>query len=231
MVISVPISFRRQTGHLFRTSVAIAIFVPDVFRADGVSEIVSGMSHSLTVPVSAKLRLCQPAPKTLDLAKRLEACGASWITLHPRTVSARRRRQGAADLNEVKRLKDHMNIPIISNGNVRVWDDIQDNIMFTGADGVMIGESLLENPWSVTHPPLAFRPHDLLICALSLFANTLPDPVDISLEYLELCREYLGTATIPNIQTHIRHFIDFQWLAPSSPCSMPDLSLRISAYL
>jgi tRNA-dihydrouridine synthase 1 len=45
-----------------------------------------------------------------------------------------------------------MNIPIISNGNVRVWDDIRDNIMFTGADGVMIGESLLENPWSVTHP-------------------------------------------------------------------------------
>ena len=46
------------------------------------------MSHSLTVPVSAKLRLCQPTPKTLDLVLRLEACGASWITLHARTVSA-----------------------------------------------------------------------------------------------------------------------------------------------
>jgi len=151
---------------------------------------VSGMSHSLTVPVAAKLRLCQPAPKTLDLAQSLEACGASWITLHARTVSARRRRQGEADLYEVKRLKDHMHIPIISNGNVRVWADIQDNLQFTGADGVMIGESLLGNP--------------------CLFANAVPDPVDISLEYLGVCRDYPGTATIPNIQTHIRHFIDFQ---------------------
>jgi tRNA-dihydrouridine synthase 1 len=109
------------------------------------------MSHSLTVPVSAKLRLCQPAPKTLDFAQRLEACGVSWIALHARTVSARRRRQGAADLSEVKRLKDHMHVPIISNGNVRVWSDIQDNLLFTGADGVMIGETLLGNPWSVAY--------------------------------------------------------------------------------
>lgn len=122
----------------------------DAFCADGVTKLVLGMSHSLTVPVSAKLRLCQPTSKTLDLAQRLEACGAAWITLHARTVSARRRRQGAADLGEVKRLKDHMHIPIISNGNVRVWSDIQENLRFTGADGVMIGETLLGNPWSVT---------------------------------------------------------------------------------
>jgi tRNA-dihydrouridine synthase 1 len=170
---------------------------------------VSGMSHSLTVPVAAKLRLCQPAPKTLDLAQSLEARGASWITLHARTVSARRRRQGEADLYEVKRLKDHMHIPIISNGNVRVWADIQDNLQFTGADGVMIGESLLGNPWSVTS--FAPKTHDSTYH--SLFANAVPDPVDISLEYLGVCRDYPGTATIPNIQTHIRHFIDFQWSA------------------
>ena len=103
-----------------------------------------------------------------------------------------------------------MPIPIISNGNVRVWGDIQDNLQFTGADGVMIGETLLGNPWSVTHPsrtlPTPWLTHS------SLFANTVPDPVDLSLEYLGVCREYPGTATIPNIQTHIRHFIHFQWL-------------------
>lgn len=105
------------------------------------------MSHSLTVPVAAKLRLCQPTTATLDLAERLEGCGASWITLHARTVSARRRRQGAADLNEVKRLKDKLRIPVVSNGNVRVWGDLQENLDFTGADGLMVGETLLGNPW------------------------------------------------------------------------------------
>lgn len=107
------------------------------------------MSHSFSVPVSAKLRLCQPSHKTLELAQRIEGSGASWITLHARTVSARRRRQGAADLNQVKTLKDNLQIPVISNGNVRSFKDLQENLNFTGADGVMVGETLLRNPWCV----------------------------------------------------------------------------------
>lgn len=108
--------------------------------------LVSSMSRSLGVPISAKLRLCQPTPKTRELAKRLEAQGASWITLHARTVSARRRRQGAADLSVVKELKTHLKIPTISNGNVRIFADLQTNLEFTGADGLMVGETLLGNP-------------------------------------------------------------------------------------
>ncbi|KAK0458945.1 FMN-linked oxidoreductase [Desarmillaria tabescens] len=155
-----------------------------------VEQIVSSLSHSLAVPVSVKLRLCQPVEKTLALAQRLEADGASWITLHARTVSARRRRNGPADLSQVKALKETLRVPVISNGNVRVFRDIQSNLDFTGADGVMVGETLLGNP--------------------CIFSGTIPDPVDISLEYLQLCRDYPDTATFPTIQTHIRHFVDFQ---------------------
>ncbi len=142
--------------------------------------------------MSAKLRLCQPVEKTSVLAKRLEAQGASWITLHPRTVSARRRRNGPADLSQVKIFKDCLSIPVITNGNVRSHADIQHNLKLTGADGIMIGEPLLDNP-----------------CLFS--ADFLPDPVDISLEYLALCREYPDTALFTSIQTHVRHFVDYQW--------------------
>ncbi|KAJ7512909.1 t-diRNAhydrouridine synthase [Mycena galericulata] len=155
-----------------------------------VEEIVSAMSNSFTVPVAAKLRICQAATKTLDLAERLEACGASWLTLHARTVAPRRRRHGAADLSQVKRLKDNLSLPVVSNGNVRVWNDLEENLKATGADGLMVAETLLGNP--------------------CLFANKIPDPVEISLEYLDISREYPGTATLPIITTHIRHFIDFQ---------------------
>ncbi|KZT01069.1 FMN-linked oxidoreductase [Laetiporus sulphureus 93-53] len=155
-----------------------------------VQSIVSSRSHSLIVPVSAKLRLCQSASATLDLAQRLENVGTSWITLHARTVSTRRRRQGAADLEQVKRLKENLTIPVVSNGNVRVWKDVEANRAVTGADGMMVGETLLGNP--------------------CLFANVLPDPVDISREYLDLCREDPGTATIQTVRTHVRHFIDHQ---------------------
>ncbi|KAG6918603.1 hypothetical protein DXG01_013014 [Tephrocybe rancida] len=143
------------------------------------------MSHSFTVPTSAKIRLAQPVERTVDFAQRLEACGAAWITLHARTVSARRRRQGAADLDYVKSLKKSLRVPVISNGNVRNWANIPENLEYTGADGVMVGETLL-------------------------FANNLPDPVDIALEYLQLCNLFPGTASVPTMQTHIKHLVEFQ---------------------
>jgi tRNA-dihydrouridine synthase 1 len=46
---------------------------------------------------------------------------------------------------------------------------------------------------------------------LSIFENIVPDPVKISLEYLDLCREYPGIASMTTIQAHVRHFIEFQW--------------------
>ena len=82
----------------------------------------------------------------MELSQRLEGCGASWITLYARTVSARRRRQGAADLSMVKRLKEGLSIPVISNGNVRNHADLWHNLTLTGADGLMVGETLLGNP-------------------------------------------------------------------------------------
>ncbi|KAF8627332.1 hypothetical protein AX15_004406 [Amanita polypyramis BW_CC] len=154
-------------------------------------DIVSSMRQSLAVPVSAKLRLCQPVPKTLELAQRLEHAGASWITLHARTISARRRRRGAADLSEVKNLKQGLGIPVISNGNVRIWQNLEENLTFTGADGFMVGETLLGNPYLFSGP-------------------AVPDPVDIALEYLSLCKEHPNTVPIKNVQTHIKHYIDFQ---------------------
>lgn len=45
----------------------------------------------------------------------------------------------------------------------------------------------------------------------SVFTETLPDPVDISFEYLSLCHQYPGIASLQAVQTHVRHFIEFQW--------------------
>jgi len=54
----------------------------------------------------------------------------------------------------------------------------------------MVGETLLGNP--------------------CIFANIVPDPVQISLEYLELCREHQGCATIHDIRAHVRRFVEHQ---------------------
>jgi tRNA-dihydrouridine synthase 1 len=46
----------------------------------------------------------------------------------------------------VKALVEGVDIPVISNGNVRTWDDVLHNKDYTGARGVMVGETLLGNP-------------------------------------------------------------------------------------
>ncbi|KIY64051.1 FMN-linked oxidoreductase [Cylindrobasidium torrendii FP15055 ss-10] len=153
--------------------------------------VVSALSHSLPVPVSAKIRLCQPLDRTPILGQRLEAAGAAWLTLHARTVSARRRRAGSADLAQVALLKSTVSTPVISNGNVRNHADIQANLDFTGADGIMVGEPLLGNP-------------QLFSCS----APEHPDPIAVALEYLDICREYEETVTIGMVQTHVRHFVE-----------------------
>jgi tRNA-dihydrouridine synthase 1 len=42
---------------------------------------------------------------------------------------------------------EQITVPIVSNGNVRTYADIEANLEYTGANGVMVGEALLSNPW------------------------------------------------------------------------------------
>ena len=39
-----------------------------------------------------------------------------------------------------------MNIPVVANGGIHSFADVQKCLKYTGADGVMSGEGLLENP-------------------------------------------------------------------------------------
>lgn len=83
---------------------------------------------------------------TLELAKNLEALGVSHISLHARFPSAKKRRHGAAKLEHVKELVDALIVPVLSNGNVRSFQDLSTNLEYTGASGLMVGEELMRNP-------------------------------------------------------------------------------------
>lgn len=168
---------------------------------------VSALAHSLTVPSSAKIRLC-PSAKTTEFGHLLEHAGASWVTLHARHVSAKRRRQGAADLDAIRALKNALSVPVVSNGNVRTFEDLRRNKEYTGADGVMVGETLLGNPWYDALPRVWSKTN----AVRSLFAGeAVRDPVVMALAYLELCKRLEGVATLKTVQAHVRYMIEFQW--------------------
>lgn len=108
--------------------------------------IVQALDASVQLPISVKIRLCTPASDTVKLARQLQRAGASLLTLHARYPSARRRRSGPAHLDYVTQLAAELDIPVLSNGNVRSVRDVMDNLHTTGAAGCMVGEELLRNP-------------------------------------------------------------------------------------
>ncbi|KAG8984559.1 hypothetical protein FRB90_005236 [Tulasnella sp. 427] len=123
-----------------------------------VEEIISSLVSALSVPVHAKIRLCNPPSDTPKLALRLAQAGASVITIHARHVSANRRRAGPAYLEWVRKTVEFLkesdlgsSVSVISNGNVEKIDDCRANMDLTGASGLMLGESILANPTYETY--------------------------------------------------------------------------------
>jgi len=114
-------------------------------------------------------------------------------------VSARRRRQGAADLLEVLRLAaddSGISIPIVSNGNVRTWEDVEANRAFTHAKGIMVGETLLGNPWYALWL-LGCRCCAMLMCSPTFSPVYLPTSYQILFEYLSNISNIVGGTLTP----------------------------------
>lgn len=148
--------------------------------------IVSSLSAHLTVPVSVKLRL-NDTSELCQLARSLEQAGASWITLHPRFISCRRRRKGSPFLKFVEELKQAVKVPVISNGGVRSYLDFDKNLKETGADGLMVGEPLLTNPF--------------------IFEGDKPlDVISFGTEYMQLCEQFGEMVSLYSVQRH------FDWI-------------------
>lgn len=99
------------------------------------------------VPVTVKIRLGIDDEHLtyLDAGAIAEQEGAAWVALHARTAAAGY--AGRADWSAIARLKDHVGIPVLGNGDIWEADDAVAMMAGTGADGVVIGRGCLGRPW------------------------------------------------------------------------------------
>ena len=110
-------------------------------------KILSAVKKSVKLPVSVKIRLGCGAINAVEVARRAEDAGVDFIAVHGRT-----REQfysGAANWEEIARVKAAVKIPVIANGDVRDFDSLKKILSTTQADGVMIGRAAQGNPWII----------------------------------------------------------------------------------
>jgi len=114
-------------------------------------DIVKNVVENVEKPVTVKIRMGwgSEGEDVIQIAKAIEAAGASAIAVHGRTRS--QMYMGHSDWTAIKRVKENVSIPVIGNGDIQSPEDAKRMLDETGCDAVMIGRGLLGNPWLVTN--------------------------------------------------------------------------------
>eukprot|EP00605_Chrysophyceae_sp_TOSAG23-4_P000673 GSChrysophyteH1.ASY1.ANO1.755.1 assembled CDS len=161
--------------------------------------LVSTLALNLKVPVTCKTRIYRDDfDRTIRLCETLVNAGASLLTIHGRTRDEKGQAIRDADWQMLRRIKEHFRgrVPVIANGGVRDMDDVNDCLAFTGCDGVMTSEGILENPSLFTRniQPTGKVPVKYV------------SQLDLTDEYLDICRVHTPYH-FRTIRSHMQKFL------------------------
>uniref|UniRef100_A0A7S4P623 tRNA-dihydrouridine synthase n=1 Tax=Paramoeba aestuarina TaxID=180227 RepID=A0A7S4P623_9EUKA len=124
-------------------------------KPETVEDIVKTLSRNINLPISCKIRCLPEIKDTIALCRVIEKAGARAITVHGRRQEERSRQPPRYD--EVKAVVDAgLSIPIIHNGDVLKYEDIEAIKNRTGAPSVMVARGAMWNA-SIFQPILLPR--------------------------------------------------------------------------
>ena len=108
-------------------------------------DMVRETRNSCSLPVSVKIRIHpEDVERTVEMARKIEAAGAAWITVHARGVTQRSTQP--PDWNAVRLIRESLCIPVIANGSIDSLHEAEQVRLLTGCNGVMAARGLLKNP-------------------------------------------------------------------------------------
>ena len=111
--------------------------------------IVAAVVDAVDVPVTVKMRLGWDDAQlnAPDIARDAVAVGAQAVTVHGRTRC--QFYEGEADWDAVRATRNAVKVPLFVNGDVAGPESAREALIRSGADGVMVGRSLIGRPWAL----------------------------------------------------------------------------------
>jgi tRNA-dihydrouridine synthase B len=166
---------------------------------DLVERIIRAVAGATHLPVTVKTRSgwSEADRDPVKIALRMQDAGARAFTLHPRTRT--QMFTGRADWDEIARVVDALDIPVIGNGDVSDAADIFRMQRHTGCAAIMVGRGSFGNPW-------IFRDGRALLSGAALPAS--PDPGErfgVALEHAQLALRLQGDSrkTVIEFRKHL----------------------------
>lgn len=147
-------------------------------------KILRSVKEAVSVPVTVKLRRgFDGGMEGLDLAKRMEAAGASAVTVHGRDRA--QYYSGEADWEFIAKVKESLSVSVIGNGDIFCAEDALKMLRETGCDGVMVARGIEGNPWLIRDIRAAMRGQERI-------PVTASDRAEMAIRQLNECAAQYG---------------------------------------
>jgi nifR3 family TIM-barrel protein len=145
-------------------------------------KILKEIRSAARIPFTIKIRSgwSESEIVALEVGQMAQDLGVEAIALHPRTRV--QGFSGKADWSIIARLKAHLKIPVIGNGDIVTAADAMRMRKETGCDGIMLGRGALTNPW-------IFRQISETECGMPMTLPDTGDKYDLIKRYFSLLFE------------------------------------------